>query len=377
MKVVIDATNIGGGGGITHLKEILDACEYSFPVVVIAQQKILTQLNDHKDLTKVGHALLEKTLLHRVFFQLFVIDRFIPEDSIVFAVTGDYLGRHHPVVSMSQNMLLYETEFWKEIRQPKEVLRFWLNNRKQRRSFKNSTGVIFISEYAQNYISRVVNLAGKRITIIHHGISSRFIRDVKPQKPLSTFSFDNPFRFIYVSTVHVYKNQWNVVEAVGALRQKGYPVDLTLVGGVIFEPSGEKLEMTIGRVDPAGAFIHNCGNVAYEEIDELYASCDGIIFASSCENMPNILIESMASGTPVACSNKQPMPEFLKEYGIYFDAHQVDSIVAALTDLLDSPSKREQLALKAREEAMKFSWEKCSKTTFDFLAECHTLYFNR
>ena len=44
-----------------------------------------------------------------------------------------------------------------------------------------------------------------------------------------------------------------------------------------------------------------------------FTSCFTFIFASTCENMPNILIEGMSSGLPILCSNYLPMPEFLKD----------------------------------------------------------------
>lgn len=367
MKIFIDATNIGGGGGVTHLKEILNSYCLTDLITVCAQKKILDQLPEYQFLTKIGHELLEKTLIHRLFFQIFIIDKIIPKDAILFSITGDFLGRHKPVVSISQNMLLYERDIWKEIKQFKEIIRFWINFHKQKRSFRNSEGIIFISNYAKNYISKQLDLRGKQIAIIHHGISPRFFKDVKSQKQISDYSLSDPFKFIYVSTVHTYKNQWNVVEAIGQLREKGYPVELNLVGGVIFEPAGKKLEMTIKKIDPQNKFIHNHGHIAYEEIDKFYTNADGIIFASTCENMPNILIESMASGIPIASSNKQPMPEFLKENGFYFDAHKIDSIVESLIEFLDSPHKREMNSHNALREASKYSWETTSKKTFEFL----------
>ena len=39
MKIIIDATNIGGGGGVTHLKEILEPYNLEFPITIIAQKK--------------------------------------------------------------------------------------------------------------------------------------------------------------------------------------------------------------------------------------------------------------------------------------------------------------------------------------------------
>jgi len=367
MIIIIDATNIGGGGGVTHLKEILNNYCLSNPITVIAQKKILDQLPEYDFLTKVEHKLLEKTIIHRLFFQIFIIDKFIPKNSVLFSITGDFLGKHKPVVSMSQNMLLYERDIWKEIKQPKEIIRFWLNFLKQKRSFRNSKGIIFISDYAKNYITKQLDLREKKIAIIHHGISPRFLKDIKTQKHISDYSFSRPFKFIYVSTIHTYKNQWNVVEAIGQLREQGYPVELDLVGGVIFEPAGKKLEVTIQRIDPKNIFIHNHGHIAYEEIDKFYNIADGIIFASTCENMPNILIESMASGIPIVSSKKQPMPEFLKGNGFYFDAHNIDSMVDVLIEFLDSPQKREINAINAFNEALKYSWEETSNKTFEYL----------
>ena len=65
-------------------------------------------------------------------------------------------------------------------------------------------------------------------------------------------------------------------------------------------------------------------------MSEKYSEHDGIIFASTCENMPNILIESMGCGKPIACSKKLPMPQFLKEGGFYFDALSLNSIISCL-----------------------------------------------
>ena len=376
MIIVIDATNIGGGGGVTHLKEILNSYNLPNCITIIAQKKVLAQIPDYHFLTKASHNLLEKTLIHRLYYHFFIIDSIIPKNAVVFSITGDFLGGHQPVVSMSQNMLLYERDIWKEIKQLKEILRFWLNYQKQKRSFRNSKGIIFISEYAKNYISKQLDLKGKQIRVIHHGISQRFIKEIKIQKTISEYSFTNPFKFIYVSTIHVYKNQWNVIEAIAKLRKEGYPVELDLVGGVIFQPAGKQLIDSINKVDSLQNFIHYHGHVPYEKIDVFYKNADAIIYASTCENMPNILIESMASGVPIACSNKQPMPEFLENGGFYFNSKSIDSIEEALKQLLQNSEAREEMAKNNIDRAKKYSWTKTSNQTFEFITEVYKNYKN-
>lgn len=379
MRIGIDASNIGGGGGVTHLKEILAHLRLQKrieEVVVFSSQKVLNQIPDNKLIHKMTFPAFNKGLLHRVIFQLWGYDKHIKQHcDILFSVTGDYLGWFKPVVGMSQNMLLYERDIWKEIKQPKEIMRFRLNFLKQRRCFRNASGIIFISQYARKYVSNELNLRNKKIAVIHHGISPRFQGKVRKQFSIENYSEKNPFKLLYVSTVHVYKHQWNLVKAVALLRKKGYPVVLELVGGVIFYPAGKKLEKTIQETDPQHKFIHYHGHVSYDKIDTFYKNADGIVYASTCENMPNILIESMASGLPIACSNKQPMPEFLKDNGIYFDAKNVDSIANAIEEMLLNPEKRETLAKRNIEEVKKYSWEITANGTFSFLEEIYYSYY--
>jgi glycosyltransferase involved in cell wall biosynthesis len=83
--------------------------------------------------------------------------------------------------------------------------------------------------------------------------------------------------------------------------------------------------------------------------------------------MPNILIESMGSGLPIACSEKMPMPEFLEEGGIYFNATLIESIERSLINLLSNLpllEKRKNNLNKLKE----FSWRNTSKKTFSFIS---------
>jgi glycosyltransferase involved in cell wall biosynthesis len=372
MNLGIDATNIGGGGGITHLKEILqfvpDLSNGDLKIIVFASEKVLAQLPDHSLIVKQSFPALNKGVIHRLFFQLFSFDKYLNKEcDVLFSVTGDYLGRFKPVVGMSRNMLLYERKIWREINQPKEILRFWINYLKQKRCFKNASGIIFISNYAKEFISSKLNLKDKEISIIHHGISPRFELESRPCLPISNYSLNVPFKFLYVSTVHIYKHQWNVVAAIDQLRKKGYPVSLDLVGESIFEPAEKLLLKAIDSFDPEGKFIHWHGHIPYDSIDYYYRSSDGIVYASTCENMPNILIESMASGLPIACSDKNPMPEFLKENGFYFDAKRVDSIACALERLLLSEKERESMIKYNKGEVVQYNWRITSQKTFEFI----------
>ena len=370
MIIFIDATNIGKGGGYTHLYEILNSNSFKesdLLIYVMAQKLILDKLPKKTNIKFLESNLLEKTLLHRLYFQIFKIDNYIPKDSIVFSITGDYLGSHKPVVSMSRNMLLYEREIWKDINSRKEVFRFWINYLKQKYCFKNSIGIIFISKYAKKIISKTLNLENKNLSIIHHGLSNKFTGKLKINKNIKYFSKTKPYVLLYISSIHEYKHQWNVVEAVSNLRNKGYNLQLNLVGDVIFKPALDKLNNSIQLFDSNSEFVRLFNNIQYKDIEHFYNSANGIVYASTCENMPNILIESMASGIPIACSNKLPMPEFIKSNGFLFDSKNINSIEDAIFQMVNNENLSLHYSKANLKESLKYDWEKTAKQTINFL----------
>ena len=266
MIVVIDATSIVDGGGFTHIFEFLNKFKSEnhlniHKLTIYASKAVLDKLPNNLIFEKQTHLFLNKGIIHRIFFQSFLFDKILKiECDILFSITGDYIGGFRPYVAMSQNMMLYEREFWKKIKSLKEKGKFYFNFKRQQKCFKNAEGIIFLSQYAKKYITKVLKIEDKSSAIIHHGISNQFITKNIEIKCLKNYSEKTPFRFLYVSTVHVYKNQWHVVEAISKLRAKGYPVCLTLIGNIIYKPSGEQLKKTIEKVDPKHEFIKHILN---------------------------------------------------------------------------------------------------------------------
>jgi len=84
----------------------------------------------------------------------------------------------------------------------------------------------------------------------------------------------------------------------------------------------------------------------------------------------------MASGLPIACSDKQPMPEFLKENGFYFNSYDVQSIANALEELILSPEKQQKYAALNLKEVEKYCWKKTSKETFQFIVDTYSAYLH-
>tara|TARA_B100001175_G_C19514562_1_gene646392 strand:+ start:2792 stop:3940 length:1149 start_codon:yes stop_codon:yes gene_type:complete len=369
--ISIDSTSIVNTGGFTHLYHlIVDFKKEKHPeiekLLIYSSKNVLDRLPDYDFIIKKSHYFLNRGKFFRLLFQLLFFDYFLKKNKVNFllSITGDYVGNFRPYVGISQNMLLYEREFWKEIKGLKEKIKLWINYNRQKKCFKSAKGIIYISRYAKEYISNELNLKIKPSKIIHHGSSPIFVN--KNFKKLKQKNIAYKFNFIYVSTIHVYKNQWNVIDAIWSLRQSGFDLSLTLIGPIIYAPSGRKLLKKIKEKDPNNQFITYIPEVPYEKLPSYYSNHDAIIYASTCENMPNILIESMASGLPIACSNKMPMPEFLKSGGYYFNANSIDSIIRAIKELLND--KQPILKIEQNLEFIKnLKWEETSKKTFNFI----------
>ena len=137
--------------------------------------------------------------------------------------------------------------------------------------------------------------------------------------------------------------------------------------GPAYLPALKRLNETIARFDVDKSWVRYHGAIPFNDLHLRYARADLGLFASSCENMPNILLETMASGLPIACSNRGPMPEVLGAAGVFFDSEQPADIARALRDLIASPKLRTRLAQLSYQRAQQYSWERCATATFRFL----------
>lgn len=382
--VGIDATNLRSGGGRTHLIELLSAADPLAlgvsRVVVWGGRETLATLEDRPWLIKINPPALEGGLLRRTGWQRWCLSRAAREAGcvVLWIPGGSYSGDFHPVVTMSRNMLPFE---WRELRRygwSRIALRLCLLRWSQGRALRRAEGVIFLTDFARREVIKVTGPLEGRDVIIPHGLSRRFVMPPKRQKPIDWYGPSAPYRLLYVSIVDQYKHPWHVVEAVARLRMEtGWPLTLDLAGPA-YEPALLRLNASLQRHDPAGEWAHYRGPVPYGELHSLYASTDLGIFASSCENMPNILLETMSAGLPVACSKCGPMPEILREAGVYFDPERPEDIAHALRRLIASPALRTDLAGASYAAAQHYTWERCAEDTLRFLVDtCRAYHLRR
>jgi glycosyltransferase involved in cell wall biosynthesis len=379
MIVGIDASNLQRGGGVTHLVEILSNVSIHkhnvSKVIIWGGEQTLSQIYNYPWLKKIIPKELSRGLFSRLIWQKFGLFNSAVDNNcdLIFAPGGSVLCNFRPIVTMSQNMLPFESREARRYGISWTTLRLVLLRWLQSKGFRSADGIIFLTNYAKEQVIKVVGNLISQSVIIPHGISSRFCMHPKKQHDKTEYSTTRPFQILYVSIVDQYKHQWNVIEAVARLRKEGYPVSLDLVGPS-YLPAKKRLMESISKFDLNDEWVKYHGPVPYLELHNIYKEAHLGVFASSCENLPIILLETMASGLPVACSNKGPMPEVLGNAGIYFNPEQPTEIYHAIKKFIDSVQLRSEKSQASFYKAKQYSWNTCAFETFSFLEQVFINY---
>jgi len=383
LTVGIDASNLLQGGGRTHLVELLRAADpeaHGFgKVVVWGSRATLGLIEDRDWLVKRGPAPLDRGLIFRGLWQHFLLSAHARAErcDVLLIPGGSFSGRYRPVVAMCRNMLPFErTERVRYGFAPIRLRHFFLRFL-QANTFRRADATIFLSDYAKRIIDTEVNLCGVRVAVIPHGVSDQARAAPKVQKSIAEYSTDRPFKVLYVSVIDEYKHQWHVIDAASQLRQRtGWPLRLELVGPS-YGPSRKRLHKAMAQHDKEGKWVSYYGAVDNKRLASIYLAADLGLFASSCENMPNVLLETMAAGLPVVCSNRGPMPEILGNAGLYFNPEDPTDIAVAIEKMVGDGDLRSHYADQSFKRSQGYSWHRCASDTFEFLTAIHRDYHGR
>jgi glycosyltransferase involved in cell wall biosynthesis len=170
---------------------------------------------------------------------------------------------------------------------------------------------------------------------------------------------------LYVSNIARYKKQLEVIEAYHITRKRGAEVSKLILAGIMVEPSYYREAMTLADELGIGDEVMYLGQVPQAHLSCLYSAASVFVFASICENCPNILIEAMACSAPIASSNREPMPEICGNAALYFDPTDPEDIADRMWQILTDETLRQKLTRNALENVNRFSWEETARKTLE------------
>jgi glycosyltransferase involved in cell wall biosynthesis len=373
IKVAVDGSRVRSGGGIAHLLgifEITDPTEFGIAEIhVFSYQKLLDQLPQHPWLIKHHPPALERSLFQQSWWQGRHLRKEIEQAGceILFSADVSTFCRFKPLVVLNQNMLAYDPGVLALFGLSKERIKQTLMYFVQRQAFRFAQGTIFLTQHAAQQVQRRVGPL-KRTVCIPHGVAEIFKQT--PAVPSWPTAGERPIRCLYVSPVLEYKHQTEVVRAIKVLREQGLNIELTLAGGGGQRPL-KIMSQLLDQVDPQREFVKAIEFIPNAEVASLIANADLFVFASGCETFGIALLEAMAVGVPIACSNRSSLPETLKDGGEYFDPQDPQSIAQAITRLVTDPQNRVRRADRAKALAAQYSWPRCAAVTWQFVVQTY------
>ncbi len=150
-----------------------------------------------------------------------------------------------------------------------------------------------------------------------------------------------------------YKRQLEVIEEFERYRKtvSAGPVKLVLAGPV----RGTYGRKVIQAAAKAGQGVQVLAELPQSSALQWMRRADVLLFASTCECCPNVLLEYLAAGRPIVCSDDAPMPEMAGDAAAYFSVRQPGSMVEALSAVLSDPAFSRTLVDTAAAQARRFA----------------------
>jgi glycosyltransferase involved in cell wall biosynthesis len=164
----------------------------------------------------------------------------------------------------------------------------------------------------------------------------------------------SPGYLLFVGAIEPRKNLIPLIEAVQALPEpaaRRHP--LVLVG-----PSGWSAEGIWQAVERAGERVRYLDYVSDDDLRALYAGAGLFTFPSRYEGFGLPLLEAMAAGVPVACSDIPVLREVAGDAARFFDHRDPDAIAGVLADLVDDETELGLLRDAGHRRVGAYSWER-------------------
>jgi alpha-1,3-rhamnosyl/mannosyltransferase len=233
-----------------------------------------------------------------------------------------------------------------------------------RKGIKQAECLLFVSEHAMRQTQEMFHVPDERSMVVYHGVGAHFRplpRDEARTWVRERFGVEGPY-LLYCGKIQPGKNVELLVSAYHEFaRRTGCTLPLLMVGRNV---SGILDGRTDARADGEGTIIW-AGHVPSEELPGVYSGAEMLLFPSLFESFGLPVVESMACGTPVICSNAGALPEIAGGAALMVDPHSMEDLVGAMIRLSQSSELRETLIERGLARARQFSWDQCARDTLN------------
>ena len=235
-----------------------------------------------------------------------------------------------------------------------------------RQAILRSHAVITGSRAAKDDIMRVFRFGedmSARLHVIFDGadLSGKAADDHTPVKAADDTS--TPRLLIYVGRMDPYKNVPMLVEAFQRIKAASpFPVRLKVIGPK--DPRYPEAEQRAAELGLLGD-IEFTGFVSSTELAESYRTTDLLAHPSRYEGFGLQLVEAMAAGTPVLCTDGGAQPEVAGGAAEIVPAGEMTAFADTAVAVLRNPARQEELRRLGKARAVHFTWDATARATLD------------
>jgi glycosyltransferase involved in cell wall biosynthesis len=220
---------------------------------------------------------------------------------------------------------------------------------------RRSRILIADSEATKADILEFYSFPADRIRVVTLGVEDEFFRVAQRRARTEPF-------LLCTSTLHPHKNLERLVRAFEQFRtrRRGYRLVITGVRGFI----SRELEATIADLN-CGDSIELTGWLPRADLHDLFRRAHAFIYPSTFEGFGLPVVEAMAAGVPLACSDIEPLRSITRDAALRFDPASTSDIESAIERLVCDDALRLELSKAGRARAPKFTWKQCARGTLD------------
>ncbi len=238
------------------------------------------------------------------------------------------------------------------------------------RTVRRAARVLTPSEFSRREILRTYQVDPEKVKAIPNAVSSEYRPRSREQARAlvrERFGISAPF-LLTVGDLQPRKNQAGLIRAFEELvsAYPELPHHLVIVGKEGWKGAGVRRRAQRSR---AAERIHLTGFVSDEDLKWFYAACEIFVFPSFYEGFGLPILEAMASGRAVACSNATAVPEVADACAILFDPASTREMTLAMRDLLIDAELRSRIERLGVQRAASYSWKNTAKRTLEVYYE--------
>ncbi|MGD1997205.1 MAG: glycosyltransferase family 1 protein, partial [Anaerolineae bacterium] len=208
-----------------------------------------------------------------------------------------------------------------------------------------------------------LEIPSEKVEVLYSGVAPRFRPQEEPgerRRLQERYGLGDPSTeerrpyVLSVGTLQPRKNYIRLMRAFAELRPDGHK--LIIAGG-----EGWLCEPILAEAEKHGDRIRMLGFVEESDLPALYRGAALFAFPSLYEGFGLPVLEAMACGVPVVCSNVSSLPEVAGEAALLTDPHDEEALAEAMQRVLEDEELQQQMVTRGLERATAFTWERAAQ----------------